>query len=410
MAVARATVALGEVDWRDLRLEDAIGRFEAALPTLEQAGAEAELAATLAELGRMQALHSHLDQAAETIDRALALGESLALEELLVHALTTKAVIIGRQGHSIEARLLLEGVLPIARAAGLDAAWWRAANNLAVILERDELYTEMLALVGEVEAQARARGDRDRLASARIGVISTLVELGRWEEALAHTAEADELRASRHARGEAVNAAIVFCERGEPNAARALLEEQAWQRDAEQPEHKVNFAHVEARLLRALDRPAEALERADAGLALRDSLGLAKGVKHCIVEALEAACELGDAARAGALLATLDTLRPGELTPSLEAQRSRFHARTGSTEDPGRDYRRAEAIFGEQGMAFHLAVARLEHAEWLVEQGRTEEAGPLLAEARSAFEELQAKPWLERVDAARAPRRPEVPA
>jgi hypothetical protein len=98
------------------------------------------------------------------------------------------------------------------------------------------------------------------------------------------------------------------------------------------------------------------------------------------------------------------------LTPSLEAQRSRFHARTGSTEDPGRDYRRAEAIFGEQGMAFHLAVARLEHAEWLVEQGRTEEAGPLLAEARSAFEELQAKPWLERVDAARAPRRPEVPA
>jgi class 3 adenylate cyclase/tetratricopeptide (TPR) repeat protein len=398
VAVARATVALAEVDWRDLRLEDAIRRFEAALPALERAGAEAELAATLAQLGRMQALHSHLDQAAATIERALRLAEALALEEVLVQALTTKAVVIGRQGHSVEARLLLEGALARARAGGLYAPWWRAANNLAVQLEREELYAEMLALMSEVEAQARQRGDRDRLASSRIGVISALVELGRWQEAIAHAAEADELRASRHARGEAVNVGIVHCERGALDAAQTILDEQAWQREAEQPEHTVNFAHVEARLLRARGRPAEALAVAEAGAAMRGELGVgAKGIKHCFVEALEAALELGDDEKAAELLATLDALRPGEVTPSVEAQRSRFHARLGDR-DPEADLRAAETVFAHQGLLFCDAVTRLEHAEWVIAQDRTDEAQPLLAAARSTFDELEATPWLERVD------------
>jgi hypothetical protein len=55
------------------------------------------------------------------------------------------------------------------------------------------------------------------------------------------------------------------------------------------------------------------------------------------------------------------------------------------------------------------AQARLEHAEWLVAQGRAEEAEPLLAEARELFERLRAVPWLERLDAAR-PAAARVPA
>jgi hypothetical protein len=42
----------------------------------------------------------------------------------------------------------------------------------------------------------------------------------------------------------------------------------------------------------------------------------------------------------------------------------------------------------------------LEHAEWLIDQGLTEEADSLLAEARELFEGLRAQPWLERVAAA----------
>ena len=61
-------------------------------------------------------------------------------------------------------------------------------------------------------------------------------------------------------------------------------------------------------------------------------------------------------------------------------------------------------------MPFYLAVSELEHAEWLAEQGRAEEAEPLLAEAREIFERLGATPWLERADRAGAPKPAEVPA
>jgi hypothetical protein len=42
-----------------------------------------------------------------------------------------------------------------------------------------------------------------------------------------------------------------------------------------------------------------------------------------------------------------------------------------------------------------------EHAEWLSEQGRAEEAEPLLAEARRIFTDLKAAPWVERLDSTR---------
>src|SRR5438105_4125229 len=51
-------------------------------------------------------------------------------------------------------------------------------------------------------------------------------------------------------------------------------------------------------------------------------------------------------------------------------------------------------------MPFNLAVALLEHGEWLVAHDRTPEADPLLEEAHHLFERLKARPWVERVTAA----------
>ena len=55
------------------------------------------------------------------------------------------------------------------------------------------------------------------------------------------------------------------------------------------------------------------------------------------------------------------------------------------------------------GLRFHLAVALLAFGQWLEADGRTEDAGPVLAEARSIFEDLEATWWLDRLD---SPRRP----
>jgi hypothetical protein len=58
---------------------------------------------------------------------------------------------------------------------------------------------------------------------------------------------------------------------------------------------------------------------------------------------------------------------------------------------------------------FRHAVPLLEHAEWLIAQERASEARPLLDQAREAFEQLGATPWLERAAAIAAPSPAEMP-
>jgi hypothetical protein len=70
----------------------------------------------------------------------------------------------------------------------------------------------------------------------------------------------------------------------------------------------------------------------------------------------------------------------------------------------------AAATFREFGMGFLLAVTLLEHGEWLAGQARTGEAEQLVLEARAIFEALEAKPWLERLEAVQTGPRAEVPA
>ena len=57
----------------------------------------------------------------------------------------------------------------------------------------------------------------------------------------------------------------------------------------------------------------------------------------------------------------------------------------------------ALAGFQELSMPFWTAVSLLEQAEWLSEGSRGPEAVPLLEEAGRIFDELHARPWLERL-------------
>jgi Double zinc ribbon len=180
-------------------------------------------------------------------------------------------------------------------------------------------------------------------AVARIGPIFPLAELGRWQEALARAAEADQLQASRWARSEVISAVPVLCEQGRPDDAESLLREHEWLRDADQAEMPTHGGAVEARVLRARGRPAKALAAAERGLSHVHEVGPTnRRVKVCLVEALE------------------------------------------------------------HGLAFHHASTQLEHADWLVGRGRARDAQELLTEARQTFERLEATPWLERLEAAEA--------
>jgi class 3 adenylate cyclase len=404
LAAARGGVALAEVAFRDVQLDEAVRMLESVLPALEQARAGADVAAALGQLGRMQMLRS-VPGAAQTLERALEAAEELALDEVLVNALISRALVLVYHGRHVEGRLLLEGALARARLVGLHAAWERGANNLAILFQDADEYAAAVALLAELEARARQLGSREVLAVARFSPILGLTELGHWDDVLVRLAEAEELRASRWASSEVVNAVRPLCEQGRIEAAEALLRDEEWQRDAEQPDTVADFTAVEARLLRAQERPEEALAAARRGLGLQKDLAATSSwVKRCFVEAFEAAVELGDLHAAEGVLAQIESLKAGELTPYLIGHRARFHARLdargGNHEHVERNLRSAEIVFADRGLVFHQAVTQLDLAEWLLGRERADDAQRLLTEARATFERLEASPWLERVDSA----------
>jgi len=123
-------------------------------------------------------------------------------------------------------------------------------------------------------------------------------------------------------------------------------------------------------------------------------------VKESFALAVQAALELDRLDKADELLSIVERLPPGLRPQFLNAHVARFRAqlalRRGEADEAERLFKRAGGLFQELAVPFHLAVTQLEHGEWLVAQGRAEEAQPLLAEAREIFERLQATPWLER--------------
>jgi hypothetical protein len=145
---------------------------------------------------------------------------------------------------------------------------------------------------------------------------------------------------------------------------------------------------------------AEALRVAQVAIETGAEMGLRQEyVKEAIVTAIEAALSLRDTARAEELLSIIEDLPAGSRPQFLQAQALRFRAQLAGLEgdaDAERLFKGGTALFRELAMPFYLAVAELEHAEWLTREGRGEEAAALLDEAREIFERLEAAPSLER--------------
>jgi tetratricopeptide (TPR) repeat protein len=186
-------------------------------------------------------------------------------------------------------------------------------------------------------------------------------------------------------------------------------------RNSSNPQNAAGYDSVEARVLRAEGRSAEALSAAERALARRDELAMTDTeVKRGLVESVEAALDLHDLDKADELLDITEALSPGELTPYLQAHslrlRARIDARRGKVDQVDEHFRAATALFREFDLSFYQAVSQLEHAEWLTGQDHADEAEALVAEARTTFERLDAKPWLERLDAAQADTPTRIPA
>jgi hypothetical protein len=126
-------------------------------------------------------------------------------------------------------------------------------------------------------------------------------------------------------------------------------------------------------------------------------------MKEVLVVGVDAALKAGDRSAAEALLQIANERTQGHVTHFALAHSMRFQARMADgTLDAARiedSWKAAIGLFREMALPFWTAVAPLEQAEWLTAQDRTDDASPIRDEARTIFESLEARPWLDRVNA-----------
>jgi class 3 adenylate cyclase/tetratricopeptide (TPR) repeat protein len=404
---ARISARLGEAEWRSGHLEEAVERMERAFEVLSDDEPDADLATLAAELGRMHFFKGELDVAARRVETAIEIAESLWLPEVLSHGLNTQALIVSFSGRTEQALALLKHALELALEHDLTAAALRAYNNLGDLLDRADRYEEAIALQRQGLALARKAGYRVN-EWRLIGELSAYLSLtGQWTEAFELASEVPTEQLSRNAIAVSYTLVTLAVERGQIEEARQIVALLSELEDSADVQERGTYAASRARVLRAEGRLADALASSLEAIRLSELLGggtVGAEAKIAFEIALDSALLLGRYEEVDELLARIDSIPPGRRPPSLRGQSARFRARLaaarGEHDGVEQGFKTAAGIFREHGLTFPLAVTELEHGKWLVEQGRSDEAEPLLTEAREIFERLEATPWLERVQSA----------
>jgi len=406
---ARVVVAVSQISSQEGRLEEAVERMESAFATLSTEEPDADLALAAAELGRLHYFTGRTQVALERVEFALGVAESLRLLEVFSQALQTKGNILGALGRVEEGATLLRKALDVALDNDFASAALRAYNNLSAALGDLDRYEEASGYSSAALDMARRVGDRVAELGHLAARGSHASMIGRWDEALAAAAEVLQNADVPEAMVLDLFAVVmVSIHRGELDEAERLfarVPDAAVSKDVQTRSFLLAF---KAGLLLAQGKPSEALVAAEGAYAGRDQLGIVNQVvKEGLVQAIEAAFVLGDLGKVEALLGEIEALLPGELTPYLQAHGARAGARLAAIRDEdervGPGFQAAATLFREIPVPFWLAVTLLEHGEWLVAQGSSDEAGPLMDEATSTFERLKARPWLARAAAGRTP-------
>jgi tetratricopeptide (TPR) repeat protein len=405
---ARVSAALAEAIWQEGRIEEAVERMRSAFGVLSGEEEDADLATLAAQLGRLLYFMGRTDEALERIELALSIAEALRLPEVFSQALNTRGLILSTHGRFEEGSLLLRHSLKVAVDNDLSGAALRAYNNVAAQAGQEDAFEDVIEFSREGLELARRVGDRGWELSFLIGDLGELVYLGRWDEAEARVAaQPPSMDMTEAIRMSYLGMIPMYVWRGDLDRARELLALFPDGESAGDVQTRTVFRALQAPLLRAEGRLEEALAAGEEAFAVHAEFGIrAPQVKEGLVEALEAAGAMGDVDKAEELLRRIEAMRPGEISPYLQAQGARFAGRVAALRrddervEPG--FQAASERFAKLKLPFHLAVAKLEQAGWLLDHSAGERAELLLAEARTTFEDLGARPWLERCDRALA--------
>jgi len=402
---ARVSARLGEVEWRQGKLDHAIERMEGAFAILSKEEPDEDLAALAAQLGRLQFFAGHADLAAERIEMAEEIAQALWLPEILCDALITKGLLCSPKGWWVEAIALTKHAIEVALEHDLTRVALRGYLNLCDAYCRRDRWEEASTVFDQAIALARRFGNHFMERNLTSESTFPLEARGRWDEIVAQ-ASGDRADFEPSELSLVGSLAEIWTARGDADRVAALEPVGARFRASSDFQEHATGANLLAAVAESRGDREAALSHSMEALQFAWEMGPdGQDVKQAIVRALETAIALGDRETARSLLERLDGLRPGTLAPFLDAQRTRLQARLdagdgGDGEQVDAGFKRAAGLFRELGTPFWLAVTLLEHAEWLAAAGRHAEAGPHLEEARAIFERLQARPWLDRTDAA----------
>ena len=284
--------------------------------------------------------------------------------------------------------------------APLDEHYLSRVGAAAWIFDRSDLAVRLLeaarSLLSEPAVRAASGGSLSPLGWA-------CVDAGRWDEALAIAAEADDLAAGGQADMVSASADLItgtiLAVRGEGDAARARISRAL----ASDPE--------ESRLVTARARHAlglAALADGDYLMAygqLRQLFTDDGAAWHYHVSYLGVADLAAAAARAErrtearTLLERIQARIDGTLSPRLDQLLDRAW---GLLADPGSlDTYFEKALSDLVGdlWPWERAQLHLDYGEWLRRHRRINDAKPVLIAALEAFRALHARPWVQRAEA-----------
>ena len=403
---ARVSARLAEVMWDRGRMEHGLEIMDRSYELLSQEEPDEDLAELAAQLGRFLFFAGKHDLSMQRIEDALEMTEALSLPETFSNALNTKAIILISHGRHLEGLALLQHALSVALEHDKPSAALRAYFNLADSLAQADRYEDAEALVDDGLALARRIGNR-AWELRFLGQMYPRFALGKWDElrsVIEQVPSGDEWTTARQVyRAAASQGVVVSVHQGRLDEAErmiAMLEE--FQSSSDMQE-RTSHDLGKSRLLLARGDPEGALTLAETVLAFTPELGYGQeNVKESFVAAVEATLELNDLEKAEELLRRVDELPPGHFPQFMKAQSMRFRGRIAAAandDDAERLFKGATGLFRELALPFYLAATQLEYAEWASARGRTDDAAGLVAEARDTFEQLEARPWLERAEA-----------
>jgi len=396
-SAARVSGRLAAVETYQDRWEEAIARAEAAFETLQRFEPGPELAELAARLGSGYRFLGETQNALEKSEFAIELAESLGSVEVLARALSAKSLAIeGRRPE--EALALRKHQLSLAREHDLPELEGNALFNLSDLCFGRDRYEEALSYLADALVVMRRRGARAHEWSTIAETSYPLFMLGRWDEALAAFAEVPEdrlLDALTTSFLSSIPEIRIY--RGDVSGARSLLTVYATHGESPDLQDKTGYEATAAAVARAEGRLEDALALGSrAAQVARNASETNQSIKLAIVEAIEAAIGLGEHDKAEELVSSIEAVPPGLRSPYLTSQALRFRARLAKSDEAATEsFEAAAGRFRELGVVFWLAVTLLEHGE------RTSDDS-LLDEAREIFERLEARPWLERLEAGAA--------